>query len=390
MKKKIAILGSTGSIGTNTLEIIKKNKSIFEISVLAAGSNFNKISKQIKMYKPKNFIISDKLTFKKIQKKFKDISNTNIYNSVENYKTKKKIDITVSAIPGIAGLSPTLYFTKISKKILLANKESIICGWDVINKISKKNNTIIIPIDSEHFSIQRLIENYKPNEIEKIYITASGGPFLRRPIKKFNSIKPKDAIKHPKWKIGNKISIDSATLMNKILELIEAYRIFPFAPNTYKIIIHPQSLVHAIVRFKNGITKLLYHEPNMKIPLANAIFNFKIKTNQFMNNNKLCGLENLTFENVDKRRYPVIKLLPKLNNYPAEGIIINAVNEILIDQFIKKKISFNAISHYLFKVLKDKFYKKYAIKKPVNLKSILLIDEWARNTTLKKLKTKLR
>ncbi len=340
MKKKIAILGSTGSIGTNTLEIIKKNKNIFEISVLAAGSNFNKISKQIKMYKPKNFIISDKLTFKKIQKKFKGVTNTNIYNSVENYDTKKKIDITVSAIPGIAGLSPTLYFTKISKKILLANKESIICGWDIINKISKKNNTIIIPIDSEHFSIQRLIDNYNPNEIEKIYITASGGPFLRRPIKKFNSIKPKDAVKHPKWKMGNKISIDSATLMNKILELIEAYRIFPFAPNTYKIIIHPQSLVHAIVKFKNGITKLLYHEPNMKIPLANAIFNFKINTNQFMNNNKLYDLENLTFENVDKRRYPVIKLLPKLNNYPSEGIIINAVNEILIDQFIKKKNKF--------------------------------------------------
>ena len=320
-----------------------------------------------------------------MKKKFLNHKQINIYNSIKELKIKKKIDITVSAIPGIAGLQPTIKFTKKSKRILLANKESIICGWDIIKKISKKNKTEIVPIDSEHFSIKKLVDDNKVDEIDKIYITASGGPFLNLPLKKFKFINPKEAAKHPKWKMGNKISIDSATMMNKILELLEAFKIFPFNKKVYKLIVHPQSLVHAIVKFKNGITKILYHEPSMLIPLANAIFQYKININQFIKT-KNKKIENLTFEEVDKKRFPVVKLLPNLNKYPSEAIIINAANEILIDQFIKKKISFNSISSYLFKVLKDKFYKKYAIKKPADLKSILIIDKWARETTLNKIK----
>ena len=224
---------------------------------------------------------------------------------------------------------------------------------------------------------------YKDNDIEKIYITASGGPFFRTPISKFKKIKPADAIKHPKWKMGKKISVDSATLMNKILELIEAQKIFKYGFKKYELIIHPQSLVHAIIKFKNGITKLLYHEPDMTIPISNAIFNFDVNISDFIHFKKKEVMRNLEFCKVDKRRYPVFKLIPLLNKYNSTPIIINAANEILVDQFLKNKISFCSISKYLFLLLKDKNYKKYAIQKPINLKSIYKIDNWSRNSILK-------
>ena len=384
MKKLISILGSTGSIGRTTLKIVHKKNSLI-VDTLVANKNYNFICQQIIKHKPINFIVNDEITYQKIKKKFTN-SKTNIINKFSDLpKKNKKTDITISAIPGLSGLKPTLDFIGISKKILLANKESVICGWNILNKFAKKNKTLIIPIDSEHFSIQELAKNYKESEIKKIYITASGGPFLNAPIKKFKFIKPKDATKHPKWKMGKKISIDSATLMNKVLELVEAYKIFPFKKNKYEIVIHPQSLVHAIIVFNNGITKFLYHQPDMIIPIANAIFNFKININDFLkkNSKNKNKPEDLKFLKVDKARYPIIKIIPKLNEYISTPIIINAANEILIDLFLKNKISFNSISDYVFKVLKDKNYKKYAIYKPSNLNKINIIDNWSRITVLK-------
>ena len=178
---------------------------------------------------------------------------------IENFLPSKKLkfDITISAIVGIAGLEPTIKFINLSKKILLANKESIICGWNILKKIIKKYKTNVIPIDSEHFSIKQLTSNFTDADIKKIFITASGGPFLKRSAKTFHKITFKDASKHPKWKMGKKISIDSSNMMNKVLEIIEAIRLFPFHPKKYEIIIHPQSLIHAIILFKNCQKKLL-------------------------------------------------------------------------------------------------------------------------------------
>ncbi|MBA1338219.1 MAG: 1-deoxy-D-xylulose-5-phosphate reductoisomerase [Pelagibacterales bacterium] len=383
MKQLISILGSTGSIGLTTLKIIEKKKNLLKVDTLVANKNYNLICKQVIKFKPINFIITDAITFLKVKKKFKK-SKTKIVNNFSDLSIKKT-DITISAIPGLLGLKPTLNFIKISKKILLANKESIICGWDILKKSAKKYKTIIIPIDSEHFSIQQLLKNHKTSEIKKIYITASGGPFLNLPIKKFKFIKPTDAVKHPKWKMGKKISIDSATLMNKILELAEAYKIFPYEKNKYQIVIHPQSLVHAIVVLKNGITKFLYHKPDMIIPIANAIFNSRIDISDFFKKNyqKSNKIDNLQFKKVDKTRFPMIKLIPKLNAHVSAPIIINASNEILIDLFLKNKISFSSISDYVSRVLKDKNYKKYAIYKANNLNRINTIDNWARLTVLK-------
>ena len=386
MKKKIAILGSTGSIGRTTLKIIKKHKKDFAIEILSANRNFNKICNQIKESKPKYFVINNKKIFLKVSKKFKK-KKVKIINNLQKVNLKKKIDITVAAIPGIAGLEPTIFFTKRTKKLLIANKESVICGWNIINKISKKHNTKIIPLDSEHFSLYKLTQGFNNSEIEKLYITASGGPFLNLPLNKFKNIRPKDALKHPKWKMGKKISIDSSTLMNKIFELIEAQKLFPFDQNKFQIIIHPQSLVHAIVKFKNGLIKFLYHEPDMTIPIANAIFEKNLVVRELRKEKKF-NLENLKFFKVDKKRFPIIKIIPKLGKHPSTPIILNASNEILVDEFLKRKISFKSIFQCLVLVLRDKNYKKYAIQKPLDLKTIYNIDLWARNKTIDLLKKK--
>ncbi len=384
MKKKIAILGSTGSIGTTSLNIIKKKKNLFDVQLLSANKNYQSICQQILKFKPRYFVVTNNYIFLKIKKRFKN-KRTKILNNYENLYLSKKIDITIASIPGIAGLKPTINLVRKSKKILLANKESVICGWQIINNLAKKYKTKIVPIDSEHFSIMKLLENHKKNQIEKIYITASGGPFLNLPKSKFKNIKPKDAIKHPKWSMGKKISVDSSTLMNKILELMEALKIFPFDIKKYQIIIHPQSLVHAIIRFKSGITKLLYHEPDMTVPISNAIFDSNFDIDNFIK--KKNKIKNLEFFEPDEIRFPALKLIPKLNKYISTPIIINAVNEILVDQFLKKKIRFTSIFRYLFLVLKDKNYRKYAIQRPNKLKTIYTIDNWARKKVINLLGT---
>ena len=210
MKKTISILGSTGSIGLSALKVINDKKNYFKVNLLSANKNYKSICTQIKKYKPNFFIITDPIIFKKIKIKFKR-KNIKILNNFNSLSFKKKIDITISAIPGIAGLYPTIEMIRFSKKILIANKESIICGWHLIKQNSLRYKTSIVPIDSEHYSISKLMENHSLNEIKKIYITASGGPFLNFKPYQLKKINPKDALKHPKWKMGKKITIDSST-----------------------------------------------------------------------------------------------------------------------------------------------------------------------------------
>ena len=280
MRKLISILGSTGSIGLTTLRILDLKKNYFIPYLFSADKNYNLICKQISKYKPVIFLINNQKVYEKVKKKFKN-HNTKIIKSLEKKHLKKNSDITVVAIPGIEGLTPTILMIKRSKKMLLANKEAIICGWTLIKKIAHKIKTKIIPVDSEHFSISKLLETHKLDEIKKIYLTASGGPFLNFKLSKIKEVKPKDAIKHPKWSMGKKISVDSATLMNKILELIEAQKLFNIPMNKLDILIHPESLVHAILELKNGLKKFIYHETSMIIPLANAIFDNKVDIDFF-------------------------------------------------------------------------------------------------------------
>ena len=386
MKKTISILGSTGSVGLSTLNIINKKRNFFTINLLSSNGNFKHICSQIKKYKPKFFIINNKNIFEKIKRKFRS-NKTIILNDYKKVKKKKKNDISICAIPGISGLEPTIKMITKSKKVLIANKESIVCGWELIKKNANKNKTKIIPIDSEHFSILKLLENHKMSEIKKIFITASGGPFLNYKANQFKNITPNKAIKHPKWKMGKKISVDSSTMMNKILEIIEAQKLFNIPDHKIDIIIHPESLVHAIIELNNGLLKFIYHETTMTIPLVNAIFDNEIDINEFIINKKSDNnLRNLTFQKINKKVFPIINLRKKANQHPSSSIIMNASNEVLVNQFLLKKIPFLAIYKIIKTIMNDRNYIKYAIKRPKNIRQIYLIDFWARNKTLEKIK----
>ena len=382
MKKKIiSILGSTGSIGLTTLSVINKKKEYFKINILSANKNFRLICSQIRKYKPNLFIVNDKNIYEKIKKKFK---NVNISNNFDIKNNIKKSDITITAIPGIAGLKPTISIIKFSKNILIANKESIICGWDLIKKEALKFKTNITPIDSEHFSILKLIKNHNLKDIEKIYITASGGPFLNYTKKKLKTITPKDAVKHPKWRMGKKISVDSSTLINKVFELVEAQKLFNIPKNKIDILIHPNSLVHAIIEFKNGLTEFMYHATSMKVPIANAIFDGNLNIIEFFKEKKEKLInEKLIFKKVDKEIFPIINFKNKFNEFASTPIIINATNEILVDQFLRKKIPYLAIFGGIKTILNNRNYKKYAIRKPKNINQIKTIDQWARSQAIK-------
>ena len=381
MKKKIAILGSTGSIGDCTFNIINKDKKNFEIILLSTDKNLKKIQEQAKIFKVKNLLINDYKKYIYLKNKLKN-KNIKIFNKVEDFKKKykSKIDYTMIAISGLSGLNPTLSLIELSKSIAIANKESIICGWNLIQKKLKKFNTNFIPVDSEHFSIWSLIKDMDINVIEQIIITASGGPFLNLPIKKFDKITINKAINHPNWKMGKKISIDSATMMNKVFEVIEAKKIFNLNLNKFKILVHPKSYVHAIVKFNNGLTKILIHDTDMKIPIFNSIYdkdNKKIKTKKINVN----SLNNLDFTNINLIRFPSVKLLNLIPNKDSlfETVLVSA-NDELVNLFLKNKIKFLDISKLLNKIVKLKIFTKY---KHVFSKNFSQIEKLSQEVRLK-------
>jgi len=379
MRKKIAILGSTGSIGKSTLEVIKKDKKNFHIILLSANNNYKKLIKQAKEFKVKNVLIKNKNFHEKVKNSLKS-SETKVYSGEVSLTNiiSEKLDFTMSAIVGLAGLQPTMDAIKISKTVAIANKETIICGWNILSKLTKKYKTNILPVDSEHFSIMELTKNINNDEVEEIIITASGGPFLNTPLKKLNKVKPKEAVNHPNWKMGKKISIDSANLMNKVFEVIEAYKLFKFDKNKYKIMIHPQSYVHSIIRFKNGLIKMILFNTDMKIPISNILYKkekYCIKTSKI----DVDILNNLNFQKVDIRQFPSIKLIEKSLNFGfSTPIIINAANEVLVSLFLKGKIGFLDIVSTIAEIFRDKDFKKYAKKKPKSIKDIKNTDNWCR------------
>ena len=381
MKKKIAILGSTGSIGKYTLEVIKKDKKNFDIVLLTANNNYRKLIQQAKQFQAKNVLIKNKNFYSKVKNSLKktkvytgDVSITNIISG--------KLDYTMSAIVGVAGLQPTVDAVRISKTVVIANKETIICGWEILSKYIKKYKTKILPVDSEHFSIMELTKDVTDDEIEEIIITASGGPFLNTSIKKMSKVKPTQAINHPNWKMGKKISIDSANLMNKVFEVVEACKIFEFSKKKYRIIIHPQSYVHSIIRFKNGLIKMILYNTDMKIPISNTLYG---RRNYVSNLKKVDTriLNKLSFQNVNSNKFPSLKLIDKCLNFGfLAPTIISASNEVLVDLFLAKKIGFLDIVKTVNRIIKDRDFKKYASKKPNSIKDIKIADNWARLKTI--------
>ena len=374
MKKKIAILGSTGSIGKTLINIIKQDKKNFEIVLLSADENYKELLKQAKLFKVKNLIISNEYSYNKIKKDriYKKIS---IYNNFNNFKKifKKKIDYTMSSISGIQGLKPTIEIIKFTKKIAIANKESIICGWDLIQKELKKNKTEFIPVDSEHFSIWYALKDIDKRLIEKVYLTASGGPFLNKPLDSLKNVSSRQATKHPNWKMGKKISVDSATMMNKVFEIIEAKKIFNLSYKKLSILTHPKSYVHAIIKFKNGLTKIVAHDTNMRIPIFNSLYS----SNNFINSKKLNIkiLNNLSFKEINYKRFSVIKILNKLpeNSSLFETILVS-INDKLVELFLANKIKFTDISKKMHNILDLKEFKKYKMIKPRRIYDIIFLN----------------
>ena len=380
MKKKIAILGSTGSIGKTLIEIIKENKKYFEIVLLTADKSYDEIFKQAKYLNVKNLIINDKKSFNDLKKK--KLGKINIYNNYNSFNNifKKKIDYVMSSISGFHGLEPTLNIIKHTKKIAIANKEAIICGWHLIKKNLKKYNTTFVPVDSEHFSIFYALQSNKISNIEKIYLTASGGSLNNIPKKKFKNVKISQAIKHPNWKMGKKISVDSATMMNKVFEIIEAKKIFNLDYKKLDILVHPSSYIHAIIKFKDGMIKIIAHDTNMKIPIFNSLYDNHQKSilSEKLNLKKL---NSLNLKQVNTNKFPSIKIIKKLQTKkPLLETIIVLANDELVNLFLLKKLNFTDINKCLQRLINMKEFVNLSQKKPGNIGSIISIKDLVTKT----------
>ncbi len=371
MTKDIIILGSTGSIGDSSLKVIKTNKKKFKIKLLTTNKNIQKILDQAIEFNVNKVVIFDKDKFKKYSKKFRQKRIKVFFNLKEALKkNSQKVYFTISAISGIEGLEPTLNIIKHTKNLGIANKESIICGWNFIKKELIKNNTKFVPLDSEHFSIWSVIKDENKKNIKKIYLTASGGPFLNKKLSNIHNIKPEQALKHPNWKMGKKITIDSATMMNKIFEIIEAKKIFDLNINKLDILIHPKSYIHAIIHFNTGLTKLIAHETTMEIPIINALFE---RNETFSYNNKnfdYLNLNGLNFIKPNVKNFPLLKLINYEFNNTFFEIILVVLNDFLVKMYLDNSIKYIDLHKSLIKLLKNPYFTKYYKKKPKNINEI--------------------
>ena len=379
MKKKIAILGSTGSIGECLLKIVDKDKKKFDIVLLTANKNYKKLFYQTQKFNVRNVIIKDFVSYKKF-KKINKIKNLNIYNDFNNLNKifKKKIDYTMSSITGIDGLEPTFNIIKFTKTIAIANKESIICAWNLIKKQLNKYKTKFIPVDSEHFSIWYALKDINIDEISKIYLTASGGPLLNFSKKKIKNVKIKEVLKHPNWRMGKKITVDSSTMMNKVFEIIEAKNIFNVDLKKLSILIHPKSYLHALIVFNNGMIKLIAHDTTMEIPIFNSLYvnkaNFFRKTNLNIKN-----LNNLNLSQVDINKFNSIKLLKLIPKKISlfETVLVSA-NDHLVRSYLKKQINYQNLIDKLDKILKLKEFVNLKKVSPKKITDIINLDEYVR------------
>ena len=376
--KKIIILGSTGSIGKTLLKIINKDKKSFQIELLTAHKNYKMLLNQAKIFNVKNVILTDKKKFN-ISKSIFERKKIRVFNNFSELSKflNKKVDYVMSSIIGLHGLEPTLKIIKYTKKIAIANKEAIICAWDLIKKELNKHKTEFVPVDSEHYSLWFGLKGNDKN-IDKIYLTASGGPFLNLPIKSFKNIDVKKALKHPNWKMGKKITIDSATMMNKVFEVIEAKKIFNIDYKKIKILTHPSSYIHSIIKYKNGFIKLIAHNTDMRIPISNTLNSNEISFSDIkLDINKL---NQLNFKNIDIKKFPVtniVKILPK-NNSLFETVLVT-VNDELVNLFLNKKISFREINFKLQKILKSEEFLKYKKKNARKIDDITSLSNYFRS-----------
>lgn len=353
LKRKIAILGSTGSIGTQALEVIQANHDAFEVEILTAGSNIELLAEQAIRFNPNAVVIgaSEKTAALKSLLSNYPIKVYGGEASIAQVVNSEDIDIVLTAMVGFAGLRPTIEAIKSKKTIALANKETMVVAGKIINELARQNQVAILPVDSEHSAIFQCMAGEWGNPIEKIYLTASGGPFRGKNLDFLKDVNPQQALKHPNWSMGAKITIDSASMINKGLEMIEAQWLFDLKPSQIDVIVHPQSIIHSIVQFTDGSMKAQMGLPDMKLPIQYALgFPKRIKSDfprfDFIN------YPQLTFEKVDTSVFRNLALateaMNKGGNLPC---ILNAANEIAVDAFLKEKISFTGMSDMIEKCM---------------------------------------
>ena len=379
MKKKIAILGSTGSIGKTLINILKKDQKNFEIVLLTTNKNYKELTKQAKIFNVKNLIATNENTYLRI-KKNNILNHTKVFNNFDSFDKifKTKIDYVMSSISGLEGLKPTFNIIKHTKFIAIANKESIICGWNILNKELKKNKTNFIPVDSEHFSINYALKDNLISNVNNIYLTASGGPLLKVPLDKFKNIKISNVLKHPNWNMGKKISIDSATLMNKVFEVIEAKKIFNISYKKLKILIHPKSYIHALIKFNDGMIKIIAHDTNMTIPIYNSL-NFKKKFNLKTKEVDLKKLNNLNFSKVNYKKFPLVNILSKLPKSDSlyETVIV-ATNDEFVKLYLNGKIKYIDLVNNIYNFIRLPEFTKFKLIKPKKIKTIEKLNLYVR------------
>jgi len=373
--KNIAIFGSTGSIGKNTIAVIKNAPEKFKVKILVAKNDVKTLISQALELNPEFVVIENSQHFEELKNALKNLKNCQILCGFDAILEVSKIhcDLMISAIVGSAGMLPTLNAIRAKTNIALANKESLVCAGNFLKEEAEENGVSIIPIDSEHNAIFQIFENDNLNLIDEIILTASGGPFFNSD-KKFSEITIAEALKHPNWQMGAKISIDSATMMNKGLEMIEAFYLFPISKKQIKILVHPQSIIHGIVNYGDGSTLAMMSLPDMQVPISHAInYPHRLKINH--QKLDLAKLKKLEFFEVDENKFLSLKIcreaLEAEGNAPA---ILNASNEIAVERFLSSQITFDKIPQIVLETLNKIPYKKLD-----SIDDVLLIDKLARD-----------
>jgi 1-deoxy-D-xylulose-5-phosphate reductoisomerase len=380
MKRKIVILGSTGSIGKQTLEIIQKFPNDFEIVGLSSWENIKLLKEQILLFKPKVAVIKNENFAKNLKKNLNNFNKTKIFWGIRGLiriATLEEVDIVVIAISGIAALLPTFEAIKGRKKIAIANKEAIVTAGEILLREAKIRNTTILPIDSEHSAIFQCLKNEEKDNIEKIILTASGGALYNLTESALKNVSVEEALNHPTWKMGEKITIDSATLMNKGLEVIEAKWLFDIPVNKVEIVIHPQSYVHSMVQFKDGTTLAQLSDHDMKIPIQFALF-YPDRVSNDYSKLDFTKISQLTFKKPNFHKFPCIDLAYQaINSGGTMPAVLNGANEIAVNAFLNHQISLPEIP-----IIIQNTIKSHVLKLNPSIEDILNADYWARQKAL--------
>ncbi len=379
--KKVSILGSTGSIGKQTLDIIRNNKNRFKVCVLTSNSNIELLYEQAKEFNPDIVAIADESKYSELKEL---LGNETIVlagdKGLIEAASYDKADIIVSAIVGIAGLKPTYHSILKGKRIALANKETLVTAGNIIMGKAKNNNVSIIPVDSEHSAIFQCRKGHN-NDIYKIILTASGGPFRTKTKEEIENVKVSEALKHPNWNMGRKITIDSATLMNKGLEVIEAKWLFGMPADKIEVCVHPQSIIHSMIEFIDGTIIAQLGMPDMRTPIQYAL-TYPDRIFAPSERLELSTIKNLTFEEPDYNKFPCLKLAYyALDLGDSACIVLNGANEIAVDYFLQGKIKFTDIYKLVYDVLEK--HKNTVVK---SIDDVLFINRWAKIKSLELLK----